>query len=120
MTSHVLDRGKKAQGFDRKKSAYYSNLQPWLSIWGVFWCALLIIINGFAVFFDFNASDFLVAYINVPLFFALLIGYKVYKRTKVWKPHEMDFVTGIPTMEETEIPEEPPRTILQKIAAVVF
>ena len=24
------------QGFDRKKNAYYSSLQPWLGIWGVF------------------------------------------------------------------------------------
>lgn len=32
----------------------------------------------------------------------------------------MDFVTGIPSIEETELPEDPPATILQKIAAVVF
>ncbi|EJD07463.1 general amino acid permease 1 [Fomitiporia mediterranea MF3/22] len=113
-------RGKKAQGFDRTKSAYYSGLQPYLSYWGVFWCILFILINGFAVFFDFNASDFLVAYLDIPLFFLLYFGWKIYKRTKFWKPQDMDFVTGIPTMEETEIPEEPPRTIGQKIAAVIF
>jgi amino acid transporter len=45
------------------------------------------------VFFDFNASDFLVAYINIPLFAILYVGWKVYRRTKVWKPAEMDFVT---------------------------
>ena len=114
------DRGKKAQGFDRKKSAYYSGLQPWLSIWGVFWCTLFIFVNGFEVFFDFNATDFLTCYLNIPLFIILYFGWKTFKRTKIWKPHEMDFVTGIPTVEETEIPEDPPRTILQKIAAVVF
>ncbi|KAL5492326.1 hypothetical protein ACEPAI_3773 [Sanghuangporus weigelae] len=113
-------RGKKAQGFDRTKSAYYSGLQPWLSIWGCFWCALFILINGFDVFFDFNASGFLTSYINIPLFFIFYVGWKFFKRTKVWKPHEMDFVTGIPTVEETEIPEDPPRTILEKIAAVLF
>lgn len=32
----------------------------------------------------------------------------------------MDFVTGIPSVEETELPEVPPRTILEKIAAKVF
>lgn len=32
----------------------------------------------------------------------------------------MDFVTGIPTVEETEVPEVPPRTLGEKIAAVVF
>ena len=60
------------------------------------------------------------ANINVPLFAALYFGWKVAKRTKVWKPHEMDFVTGIPTVEETEEPERPPVTIGEKIAAVLF
>ncbi|KAL5512044.1 hypothetical protein ACEPAH_5263 [Sanghuangporus vaninii] len=113
-------RGKKAQGFDRTKSAYFSSLQPYLSIWGAFWCVIVILINGFAVFFDFNASDFLVAYINIPIFIGLYVFWKFFKRTKVWKPQDMDFVTGIPTVEETEIPEEPPRTLWQKIAAVLF
>ena len=59
----------------------------------MFWCTLFILVNGFAVFFEFNASDFLVAYINIPIFAVLYIGWKVYRRTKVWKPSEMDFVT---------------------------
>ncbi|EJD00419.1 general amino acid permease 1 [Fomitiporia mediterranea MF3/22] len=113
-------RGKKVQGFDRTKSAYYSVLQPYLSYYGAIWSTIFILINGFDVFFRFNVSDFLVAYINIPIFFLLYFGYKIVKRTRFWKPHEMDFVTGIPTMEETEVPETPPRTIPQKIAAVLF
>ncbi|KAH9851886.1 general amino acid permease 1 [Lenzites betulinus] len=113
-------RGFRAQGLDRTKLVYHSKLQPYLAYWGIFWISLFILINGFAVFWDFNASGFLTAYINIPLFFALYIGWKLVKRTKVWKPHEMDFVTGIPTIEETEIPEEPPRTLGEKIAAVLF
>lgn len=140
---------------------HYNNaLQPWLAVWGVFWTTIFILINGFAVFFKFNASDFLVACespclrlvsssflltlllldLNIPLFFALYFGWKIIKRTKIWKPEEMDFHTvrihadfycldsqsdvsfhqGIPTLEETEIPEQPPRTIGEKIAAIVF
>ncbi|THH09724.1 hypothetical protein EW145_g1807 [Phellinidium pouzarii] len=113
-------RGKRAQGFDRKKSAYYSSLQPYLSYWGLFWCSFFILINGFAVFFNFNASDFVVDYINIPIFFSLYFGYKIWKRTKFWKPQDMDFITGIPSMEETEIPEVPPATFLEKVAAKLF
>lgn len=40
---------------------YWHRLQPWLSIWGAFWTGLFIIINGFDVFWNFNASDFLTA-----------------------------------------------------------
>jgi amino acid transporter len=48
------------------------------------------------------------------------VGYKVFKRTKIWKPEEMDFVTGIPSWEETEVPEKPPVTISEKIFATLF
>jgi yeast amino acid transporter len=58
--------------------------------------------------------------INIPLFFVLYVGWKLIKRTKVWKPHEMDFVTGIPSIEETETPEVPPKNIWDKIFNIVF
>ncbi|RDX54144.1 general amino acid permease 1 [Polyporus arcularius HHB13444] len=113
-------RGFKAQGLDRKKLIYHSALQPYLAYWGLFWITILIIINGFAVFWNFNAAGFLTAYINVPLFIALYVFWKLFKRTKIWKPHEMDFVTGIPTVEETEVPETPPTTFMGKVAAFLF
>ncbi|EKM50101.1 uncharacterized protein PHACADRAFT_264640 [Phanerochaete carnosa HHB-10118-sp] len=113
-------RGMKAQGFDRRKLVYNSKLQPYLAYWGIFWTALFILINGYSVFWNFNASGFLTAYINIPIFFGLYFGWKIYKRTKFWRPDEMDFVTGIPTLEETEIPEVPPRNIWEKIFNIVF
>ncbi|CDO68798.1 hypothetical protein BN946_scf184805.g7 [Trametes cinnabarina] len=113
-------RGFRAQGLDRTKLVYHNRLQPYLAWWGLIWITFFILINGFAVFWDFNASDFLTSYINIPIFFALYFFWKVIKRTKIWKPHEMDFVTGIPTLEETEVPEEPPRTFGEKVAAILF
>jgi len=112
--------GMKVQGFDRKKTIYHSSLQPWLAIWGTFWTGLFILINGFNVFFAFDVADFLIAYINIPLFIGLYFGWKVIKRTKIWKPQDMDFVTGIPSIEETELPEVPPTTFLGKVAAILF
>ncbi|KAG8727502.1 hypothetical protein FRC12_022456, partial [Ceratobasidium sp. 428] len=113
-------KGLQAQGIDRTKFIYYSGLQPYLSYWGVFWCSLFILINGFAVFFDFNASDFITAYINIPIFFGLYAGWKIWKKSKFWKAHDMDFVTGIPSIAETEAPEIPPRHIGEKIANIIF
>ena len=63
-------RGMKAQGIDRKKLLYYNSLQPWLSYWGIFWTVIFILVNGFACFWDFNASDFLTACASIPLSFA--------------------------------------------------
>ncbi|KIJ21142.1 hypothetical protein PAXINDRAFT_165897 [Paxillus involutus ATCC 200175] len=113
-------RGMEHQGIDRKQLHYWSPLQPYLAIWGLSWSIILIFINGFSVFWDFKVSDFLAAYINIPLFFGLYFFWKFFKNTKIWKPEEMDFVTGIPTVEETEDPIEPPVTVLQKIAAALF
>ncbi|KAJ7497989.1 general APC amino acid permease [Mycena galericulata] len=113
-------RGMTAQGYDLTKNVYNNPFQPYLAYWGIGWTLLFILMNGYAVFFKFEASLFLTAYINIPIFAALYFGYKFVYRTRIWKPLEMDFVTGIPTVEETELPPEPPVTILEKIADVLF
>ncbi|KAF9053752.1 general amino acid permease 1 [Hymenopellis radicata] len=120
LTYIFFRRGMIAQGFDLKSNVYHNRLQPWLSYWGVFWTVFFTLVNGYAVFFDFNASDFLVAYINLPIFAAFYFGYKIVKRTSIWKPEEMDMITGIPTIEETEMPEMPPKTFAEKVAAFLF
>ncbi|KAG6826863.1 hypothetical protein H0H92_014121 [Tricholoma furcatifolium] len=117
----VKGRGMKAQGRDLKQNVYYNPLQPYLAYWGVFWTLLFILVNGFAVFFNFTASGFLTSYLNIPIFCGLYFGYKIVKRTKIWKPEEMDFVTqGVPSLEETETPEIPPKNLLERIAGIIF
>lgn len=51
---------------------------------------------------------------------ALYFGYKISYRTKIVKLKDVDLVSNIPSMEETERPEVPPTTIWGKIAAVLF
>ncbi|KZT00581.1 general APC amino acid permease [Laetiporus sulphureus 93-53] len=113
-------KGLKVQGIDRKQLTYWNRLQPYLAIWSIFWLTIFILITGYAVFWSFNASDFLTDYISLPLFLGAYVFWKVVKRTKYWRPEEMDFVTGIPTLEETEIPEVPPKNIWEKIANILF
>ncbi|PFH50305.1 hypothetical protein AMATHDRAFT_4122 [Amanita thiersii Skay4041] len=113
-------RGMLAQGFDLKKNVYNNRFQPFVSYWGIFWTTIFILINGYTVFFDFNASDFFTSYVNILIFGLLYFGYKIFKRTSFWRVDEMDFVTGIPTVEETEEPEAPPKNIWERIASIVF
>ncbi|KZV64670.1 general amino acid permease 1 [Peniophora sp. CONT] len=115
-------QGHRAQGIDRKKLVYHNILQPGLAIWGVFWTTIFILISGYTVFFpgQWNTSDFLVAYINIPIFFSLFLGWKIYKRTKFWRAHEMDFWRGIPTLEETDAPEQPPKDWKEKLFNAIF
>ncbi|KAG2065996.1 hypothetical protein BDR04DRAFT_1107476 [Suillus decipiens] len=113
-------RGLQCQGIDRRQLHYWNPLQPWLSVWGAIWCILFILINGYTVFWDFNTSEFLTSYLNIPLFFGLFLFWKTTRRTAIWKPDEMDFTTGIPSYEETEGPEISPKGFWQHVAAVLF
>ncbi|KDQ26494.1 hypothetical protein PLEOSDRAFT_1057045 [Pleurotus ostreatus PC15] len=115
-----FNRAMKVQGYDVTANVYHNRLQPYLAYWGIFWTTIFILINGFEVFFDFQADDFVTAYINIPIFFALFLGYKIIGRTRFWRAHEMDLWTGVPSIEETESPEVPPTTVSEKIAAFLF
>ncbi|KAF8452683.1 hypothetical protein L210DRAFT_3755704, partial [Boletus edulis BED1] len=60
-----------------------------------------ILLNGLSVFWDWNASKFVAAYISLPVFLVLFIGYKLRYKTKITPLAELDFVSNIPTLEET-------------------
>jgi len=113
-------RGLTAQGYDPSKNSYNNRWQPYVAYWGAGWTLFFILINGLTVFWKFTASGFFTAYVNIPIFVVLYVGYKVVYRTKFWKPTEMDFVTGIPTPEETEIPERPPKNFGERVADIIF
>ena len=65
-------------------------------------------------------SSHLLLDINIPIFFAVYFGYKLIKKTKIRRWDEMDFVTGIPSLEETEDAEVPPRNVWEKMARFIF
>lgn len=89
----LAGRGHKIQGLDRSQLVYWNPLQPGLAVWGVFWTSIFILVIGYQVFFVWNTQDFLTAYVNIPIFLILWIGWTVYMRTPFWRAHEMDFVT---------------------------
>ncbi|KAM6521581.1 hypothetical protein FSOLCH5_006336 [Fusarium solani] len=100
---------------------YKTNLQPYATYFMLVLLILLTLTNGFQVFFpgNFNASDFLAAYITLPIFLALYIGHKIYSRS--WRfaypVEEVDVVTGVKEMEElAALDERPvPKNLWQKI-----
>jgi hypothetical protein len=58
--------------------------------------------------------------INIPIFLGLYLFWKWWQRTRIWEPHMIDFVTGVPPLDETETPEKPLNGLLEKIAELVF
>jgi len=105
---------------DKTRFAYTSPLQPYLGIWGMFWTTFFILVNGFTVFYKWDVSKFLTSYINIPIYIVLYLGYKIVNKTKIPRLKDVDLLSNIPSMEETEKPEVPPTTVWGKIAAAVF
>lgn len=112
--------GMLVQGIDPKSNVYYNRFQPWICYWGMFWTGLFILISGYAVFFEWSTARFLISYLNIPLFFGLYVLYKISKKSRFWRASEMDFYTGIPSVEETEVYMDEPHTFLQYVANVLF
>ncbi|CAH2352667.1 dicarboxylic amino acid permease [[Candida] railenensis] len=86
----------KAQGIDRKRDLVYrSPLQPYGSYIAFSLCVLVIFIKNFTVFLgdSFTYKDFITGYIVLPVFVIMYISFKVYHKTKMFKPEEVDLVT---------------------------
>ncbi|CAL9731507.1 proline-specific permease [Monosporozyma unispora] len=84
---------------------YRGVLMPYLVYYSLFIISLITITNGYAIFIPRNwrASDFIAAYINLPIFLVLWWGHKIWTRSffkRWWKRvDEIDVITGL---EETE------------------
>lgn len=112
----------KAQGVDRNTLVFKSPFQPYLA-WISFWYfAIIIIFNGFDVFVGehhshWNVTNFLAAYIGIPIFFVLYFFWKILKRTKWISAYDADITTGKAALdaEDGQWPEQHPRNIFERI-----
>lgn len=84
----------KAQGVPTTDLPYKAPFQPWLSWYGLFFNALIVITSGFTVFIEWSTSDFFSFYISLILWVVLYIGYKLLARTKVVPLKEVDLDLG--------------------------
>ncbi|KAI1336953.1 amino acid permease/ SLC12A domain-containing protein [Xylariaceae sp. FL0016] len=72
----------KARGFSRDDLPYKAPFQPFLAVFGLFFCVLILLTNGFTVFIEWSTSDFFAAYTSLILFVVLFVGHKVIFQTK--------------------------------------
>jgi amino acid transporter len=114
---------------------YKTALQPYATYFILTVVIILTLTNGFQVFFpqNWNVSDFLAAYITLPIFLALYLGHKIYvavigvndpisggrRKGFSWarKIEDVDCYTGKREMDELERLDVPPvpKNLLQKI-----
>ncbi|APA13599.1 hypothetical protein sscle_11g083690 [Sclerotinia sclerotiorum 1980 UF-70] len=78
---------------------YKSRFQPYLAYVSICAFTILLLCNGFSVFFHgkWNISSFLTAYIGLPVFLAIYIGHRIYYWSDEWmlRPADVDMTTGL-------------------------
>ena len=94
-------------------------LQPYFTYVVLFLILILTLTNGFQVFIGkFVVSDFIAAYITLPIFLALYLGHKIWYRTPWFtKLEQIDTITGKREMDEVaemEVVREP-KNLWQKL-----
>ncbi|KAK1239843.1 hypothetical protein MKX08_007285 [Trichoderma sp. CBMAI-0020] len=87
--------GLKSQGYSRDALPYKSPLQPYVSWATMFVVSLVILFSGFDVFVkdNFTAAGFLTCYLNIAIFIAIYIFFKICFKSKVIPVKEIDFET---------------------------
>jgi len=112
----------KAQGVDRNTLVFKSPFQPYLA-WIAFWYfAMIIVFNGFDVFVGkhhshWSVTNFLAAYLGIPIFVVLYAFWKILKRSPWIKAENADITTGKAALdaEDGSWPENHPRNIMERI-----
>ncbi|KAK7452685.1 hypothetical protein VKT23_012086 [Stygiomarasmius scandens] len=101
-----FDAGMKAQDVSRDILPFKGSLLPYSAWFGLVWCVLLTLTNGFAVFIkiggDFDIQGFFTAYFGVILSVFIYGGWKIIKRPSARKPLEMDLLGGLEEIDADE------------------
>ncbi|KAF7556250.1 hypothetical protein G7046_g6345 [Stylonectria norvegica] len=89
-------KAQQVQGLTDQNIWFRSPFQPYLAWASLIFFAILLVFNGFPVFMSgkWNVSDFVVAYIGIPIFGSLAVFWKIVKKTKMPSLEEMDLVSG--------------------------
>lgn len=75
-------RALKAQGLSRDDLPYKAPFQPFLTWYGLIFCVLILLTNGFTVFIEWDTTGFFTAYASLILFIVMFVGHKTVYRTK--------------------------------------
>ncbi|KAK4621235.1 putative proline-specific permease put4 [Fulvia fulva] len=112
-------QGLKHNGIERTSLPWKSPLQPYLAYFGLCFCSVVALFNGYDAFFpgQFSAKTFVPPYIDIPNFLALFLSYKIVKRTRVVKLGEMDLWSGKAEIDRQEPlwPKRIPRNWIERV-----
>lgn len=91
-----------AQGFDRKKLPYYGRFQPYGAYIALTLQFIIVLFYGYKSFAPWNVENFFSNYTMQLVAPCLFIGWKLFKRTRFIRPHEVDLVFERPIIDAYE------------------
>ncbi|KAL4914517.1 amino acid permease/ SLC12A domain-containing protein [Aspergillus aurantiobrunneus] len=102
-----------AQGFDRATLPYTGYFQPWCAYIGLAWMTVIVTCYGYESFKPWDVTSFFTHYTMVIVGVVLYTAWKLLKRTRLLRPHELDLHWEAPLVtayEEAEALRGPPTT----------
>ncbi|KAK5709623.1 general amino acid permease agp2 [Elasticomyces elasticus] len=90
------------QGLDRSKLPFRAFWQPYAAWYGFVGCTIMAFVGGYTVFLpgQWSASSFVFSYFMIGLCPVLFIGWKLIKKSKWRKPHELDLRGEVEEIDE--------------------
>ncbi|CZT21820.1 probable amino acid transporters [Ramularia collo-cygni] len=109
--------GLEQNGIPRTSLPWKAPLQPFLAYFGTCFCTVIALFNGFDAFFPgkFSAKSFVPPYIDIPIFLALVFGYKLIKKTKLVRLDNMDLWSGKAEIDRQVWPVRIPRNLVERL-----
>lgn len=96
-------KAMKAQGMSRDSLPWKAPLQPFSSYFAVVFVSIVVFFKGWNAFLiKFDWRSFITNYIGLPIFFILMIGWKLWHKTKFIRPEDVDLKTGAREFDEAD------------------
>ncbi|KAH8929887.1 amino acid permease [Atractiella rhizophila] len=114
-------QGIKYHGLNRDDFPYKAPFMPYAAYFGTFFVTVVTITNGFQIFLhgNWSTASFVAAYLSLPIFAVLWVGYKFGWKTRFVRIEDMDFDTGrreLDAMQEEEDAKyQPPQGFLARV-----
>lgn len=106
LVTHIwFVRARRAQGIANEAMPYIAPLGIWGSYGALFMCCLIALTKNYDVFVgDWNKKypTFITGYLGIPIYLILILGHKLWTKSKGVRPHECDFYTGKDIIDREE------------------
>lgn len=105
-----------AQNFDRSKLPYTGRFQPYCAYIALVWEIICVFTYGYMSFKPFDVESFILNYLMLMLAPILFVGWKIAKKTRFLRPHEVDLrweADIVAAYEDSEL--DPPTTFWREM-----